>query len=240
MLGLIAMLAMTTASGALKEADQERLLYMWSESADVVVEGSIAAIERVDDPQARSAYVEVTVRINTVQRGPVGSGALRVRIDDPLQMSMWGEGAAELGARGLWFVHRLQAPAGEIPFGYLIRYMSAQEISGDPLSVDKLMRYVIADSLDQTIGKDILKVLEPNPKGSTKTVELRMHYDAQGTLANLEILRNSGNTLYDEHVFDQAAALHRTLRLSFPMEPIDVAVTRSQAAVATRKTRSRP
>ncbi len=237
MLGLIAALAMMPASGALKEADQERLLYMWSESADLVVEGSIAAIERVDDPQARNAYVEVTVRINTVQRGPVASGALRVRIDDPLQMSMWGEGGAELGARGLWFVHRVQAPSGEIPFGYLIRYLSAHEIAGDPIAADKLMRYVIADSIEQTVGQEILKVLEPNPKGSTKTVELRLHYDPQGTLANLEILRNSGNTLYDQHVFDQAASLHRRLRLSFPMPPIDVAVTRTQAAVDERKQR---
>jgi hypothetical protein len=236
-IGVVAAVMMLPAHGALKEADQERLLYMWSESAEVIVEGSIAALTTVDDPEARNAYVEVTVRVNTVQRGEPAGGALRVRIDDPLQMSMWGEGAAELGARGLWFLHRVQAPSGEIPFGYLIRYISAHEIAGDPIAADKLMRYVIEDSIDQTIAKDILKLLEPTPKGSTKTVELRLHYDTEGTLSNLEMLRNSGNTLYDQHVLDQAAALHRTVRLSFAMEPIDVAVTRTQAAVEERRRR---
>jgi len=236
-IGVIAAVMMLPAHGALKEADQERLLYMWSESAEVIVEGSIAAVTTIDDPEARHAYVEVTVRINTVQRGEPGGGAIRVRIDDPLQMSMWDEGAGELGGRGLWFLHRVQAASGEIPFGYLIRYMSAEEIGGDPIAADKLMRYVIEDSIDQKIAKDILKLLEPTPKGSTKTVELRLHYDREGTLSNLEMLRNSGNTLYDQHVFDQAASLHRTLRLSFPMEPIDVKVTRTQAAVDERKQR---
>ena len=121
--------------------------------------------------------------------------------------------------------------------GHLIRYLSAHEIAGDPIAADKLMRYVIEDSIDQTIEKDILTLLEPNPKGSTKTVELRLYYDAQGTLSNLEILRNSGNTLYDQHVFDQAAALHRTVRLSIPIAAIDVQVTRAQAAVDERKQR---
>jgi hypothetical protein len=167
-IGVVAAVMMLPAHGALKEADQERLLYMWSESAEVIVEGSIAALTTVDDPEARNAYVEVTVRVNTVQRGEPAGGAIRVRIDDPLQMSMWGEGAAELGARGLWFLHRVQAPSGEIPFGYLIRYISAHEIAGDPIAADKLMRYVIEDSIDQTIAKDILKLLEPTPKGSTR------------------------------------------------------------------------
>jgi hypothetical protein len=232
-------LAMMPVHAATKAAEQERMLYMWSETAELIVEGSIAAFETVDDPQARSAFFEATVRINTVQRGNPTSGTIRVRIEDPLQMAMWGDPADELGARGLWFLYRVQSPAGEVPFGHLIRYMSAHEIAADPAAADTLMRFVIEDTVDQAIGKDILKVLEPNPKGSRQTVDLRLHYDPDGRLKDLEILRNSGNALFDQHVFDQAASLHRLVRPSIALTDVDVRITRTQAAVEPRKARSR-
>ena len=70
-----------------------------------------------------------------------------------------------------------------------------------------------------------------------QTVDLRLKYDTEGRLTDLEVVRNSGNLLYDQHVFDQAAALHRTVRLSIPIAAIDVQVTRAQAAVDERKQR---
>jgi len=93
------------------------------------VEGSIAALESVDDPLARSPFIEATIRINSVQRGDPKSGTIRVRIEDPLQMAMWGEQTTEVGARGMWFMHRVRVSSGEVPVGSLIRYVSAQEIA---------------------------------------------------------------------------------------------------------------
>ena len=236
-LGFVCALLALGAQGATRHEDTERFLYVWSASAEVIVEGSIAAFESVDDPLARSPFIEATIRINSVQRGDPKSGTIRVRIEDPLQMAMWGEQTTDVGARGMWFMHRVRVSSGEVPVGSLIRYVSAQEIASDPVAADTLMRYVVQETIDQAVEKDILKALEPNPKGSKQTVDLRLKYDKEGRLTDLEVVRNSGNLLYDQHVFDQAAALHRTVRLSIPIAAIDVQVTRAQAAVDERKQR---
>ena len=232
-----AALTLLPAQGAPKVVDPGRWFYLWSENAELIVEGSIVALASVDDPEARGPYLEATVRINTVQRGHPSSGTIRLRIDDPMQLAMWSDVADPLGTRGLWFVYRVQAPAGAVPFGHLIRYLSAHEIATDPVAADTLMRIVIEDTIDQAIAPDILKVLEPNPQGSTQTVDLRLHYEPEGRLKVLEIVRNSGNALFDQHVIDQVAALHRLLRPSLPLGAVDVRVTRSQAAVEPRQQR---
>ena len=235
--GLVCALLGLGAQAAPTPAETERFLYMWSESAEVVVAGSIVAFELVDDPLARNPFIEATIRIDSVQRGEPKSGTIRVKIEDPLQMAMWGGEETGIGARGMWFIHRVRVSSGEPPVGSLIRYLSAHEIASDPVAADTLMRYVIQETIEQAVGKDILKVLEPNPKGSKQTVDLRLKYDGEGRLTDLEIVRNSGNLLFDQHVFDQAAALHRTIRLSIPVAEIDVPVTRTQAAVDDRKKR---
>jgi hypothetical protein len=236
-LGFVCGLFALSAQGAPKAEDLERFLYVWSASAEIIVEGSIAAFESVDDPLARSPFIEATIRINSVQRGDPKSGTIRVRIEDPLQISMWGEQTTEIGARGMWFIHRVRASSGEVPVGSLIRYVSAHEIASDPVAADTLMRYVVQETIDQAVEKDILRALEPNPKGSKQTVDLRLKYDKAGRLTDLEVVRNSGNLLYDQHVFDKVAALHRTVQLSIPVAEIDVQVTRAQASVDERKQR---
>ena len=86
-LGFVCALLALGAQGATRHEDTERFLYVWSASAEVIVEGSIAAFESVDDPLARSPFIEATIRINSVQRGDPKSGTIRVRIEDPLQMA---------------------------------------------------------------------------------------------------------------------------------------------------------
>ena len=205
----------------------EEYEYVWSQAAELIVEGTVAAIETVDDPSARGAYVEATIRIDSVQRGEPRSGTLRVRVEDQLQAALWRERGTAIGSNGLWFVHRVSHPDAGLPVGHLLRYVSSAEISRDPALTEMLMRYVLQDTVNQAVKKEILRALEPGSRSTRQTVDLRLGYDSSGRLKTLEFDKHSGNALFDQHVFDQVAALHRTLRQPLPIDSLVVRVIRS-------------
>lgn len=205
----------------------EEYEYVWSQAAELIVEGTVAAIETVDDPSARGAYVEATIRIDSVQRGEPRSGTLRVRVEDQLQAALWRERGTAIGSNGLWFVHRVSHPNAGLPVGHLLRYVSSAEISKDPALTEMLMRYVLQDTVNQAVEKEILRALEPGSRSTRQTVDLRLGYDRSGRLKSLEFDKHSGNALFDQHVFDQVAALHQTLRQPIPIDSLVVRVSRS-------------
>lgn len=219
----------TSAVLATAEEDvvPEEFEYVWSEAAELIVHGTVAAIAAVDDPSARGAYVEATIRIDSVQRGEPKSGTLRVRVEDQLQAALWRERETAIGSSGLWFVHRVSNPNTGLPVGHLLRYMSSVEIGEDPALAERLMRYALEDTVNRAVEKEILRALEPGSRATRQTVDLRLGYDSSGRLKTLEFDKHSGNALFDQHVFDQVAALHRTLRLPMPIESLVVRVTRS-------------
>jgi hypothetical protein len=223
----------------------EEYEYVWSQAAELIVQGAVAAIETVDDPSARGAYVEATIRIDSVQRGQPRAGTLRVRVEDPFQAALWREWGAAIGSTGLWFVHRVSYPTASLPVGHLLRYVSSAEISKDPALTEMLMRYVLQDTVNQAVGKEILHALEPGSRSTRQTVDLRLGYDRSGRLKTLEFDKHSGNALFDQHVFDQVAALHRTLRQPVPIDSLIVRVSRSiqpprNRASSTGDVRPRP
>lgn len=205
----------------------EEYEYVWSQAAELIVQGTVAAIEMVDDPSARGTYVEATIRIDSVQRGEPKSGTLRVRVEDQLQAALWRERGTAIGSNGLWFVHRVSHPNADLPVGHLLRYVSSAEISRDPALTEMLMRYVLQDTVNQAVEKEILRALEPGSRSTRQTVDLRLGYDSSGRLKTLEFDKHSGNALFDQHVFDQVAALHRTLRQPIPIDSLVVRVIRS-------------
>lgn len=237
-LGLMLAIGCSVAWTAPTEKELERFMYAWTQAAQVIVEGSIIAISRVDDPDSTRAYIEVSVRVESIQRGSPKNGTLVVRIEDELQASLFESTEADVGDRGMWFVNRVGEGNGELTVGYLIRYMSAKELASDAITTDNLIRYVIEDTIDQAVESDILKALEPGRAGSRQTVALRLSYDDAGQLTGIEVVRNSGNMLFDEHVFDKAAELHRTIRPPGKVGDVDVVVTRSQAALDRRRARA--
>lgn len=215
---------LTTAEDKVVPEEYE---YVWSQAAELIVQGTVAAIEMVDDPSARGAYVEATIRIDSVQRGEPRSGTLRVRVEDQLQAALWRERGTAIGSNGLWFVHRVSHPDAGLPVGHLLRYVSSAEISRDPALTEMLMRYVLQDTVNQAVKKEILRALEPGSRSTRQTVDLRLGYDSSGRLKTLEFDKHSGNALFDQHVFDQVAALHRTLRQPLPIDSLVVRVIRS-------------
>ena len=215
---------LTTAEDKVVPEEYE---YVWSQAAELIVQGTVAAIEMVDDPSARGAYVEATIRIDSVQRGEPKSGTLRVRVEDQLQAALWRERGTAIGSTGLWFVHRVSHPNAGLPVGHLLRYVSSAEISRDPALTEMLMRYVLQDTVNQAVKKEILRALEPGSRSTRQTVDLRLGYDSSGRLKTLEFDKHSGNALFDQHVFDQVAALHRTLRQPIPIDSLVVRVIRS-------------
>jgi len=225
---LVGVVALCANSGAMaaKRADPELFEYAWSRSAELVVYGTVAAVQTIDDEERRAPYMEVMIRVDSVQRGTPDAGMIRIRVEDELKDYLYDNEAIGVGAHGLWFLHRIVRPAGREPQANLLRYISSFEMQEDPGYIETLMRYVVQDTMEQAIRPDALMLMEPNGQKKERTVKLRLTYGKNGVLENVEFAERSGNTLFDDHVFENLVFLHRALVFPAAMDVTTVEITR--------------
>lgn len=152
---------------------------------------------------------------------------VRVRIEDELQMYRWGGDTSRIGETGIWFVHRVRQYEGAPPRGYLIRYMAQTEMDEDPPFLAELMKYVIQDTVDQTIRPNVLNLLSgESGDRETATIKIDLRYDAFGMLENIETLERSSNLLFNDHVFDTVLQIHRRIRIPGQVKGTEISITR--------------
>ena len=197
-----------------REEMERHFEYGWSSAASLIFYGTVAAVEYRDDPKLRGPQAEITIRVDSLQRGDPKNRMVRVRVEDELQTYRWERSANRIGETGIWFVHRLRRFEGGAPRGYLIRYMDQQEMDEDPQFLAELMKYVIQDTVDQVIRPNILNILggSEDERGETK-IEMALSYDEYGILNEIEIKERSKNTLFNDHVFDTVLQIHRRIRV---------------------------
>ena len=211
-----------------RAAMENNLKYGWSQSATLIFSGTVAAVDYKDDARRRSPSVEVTVRVDTLQRGVAGNGLVRVRIEDELQTYRWQDDKRRVGETGIWFLHRVREIEGGNPRGHLIRYMDRIELEEDPAFLAELMKYVIQDTVDKTVRPNILNILSD---GKTEEVEgaeikIRLEYDDVGALDDIVVEEQSGNVLFNEHVLDTILQIHRRIRVPGQVNRTEVTVKR--------------
>jgi len=206
---------------------EQNFKYGWSKSATLIFFGTIAAVEYEDNPKQRAAEAEVLVRVDSTQRGVTGNSMVRVRIEDELQTHQWHGDTNRIGETGIWFIHRVRQYDGEPPRGYLIRHMDQIEMDEDPQYLSELMKYVIQDTVDQTIRPNILNLLtaDPNEKEVAALI-VDLEYDEFGMLSNIEMTEKSGNTLFNDHVFDTVLQIHRRIRIPGQVKSTQIAISR--------------
>lgn len=209
-----------------KRADPDLFEYAWSGSAEMVVYGTVAAVQTIDDQKRRAPYMEVMIRVDSVQRGAPDAGMIRLRVEDALKDYLYESESLGVGAHGLWFLHRMTRPAGREPQANLLRYISSFEMQEDPAYIETLMHYVVQDTMEQAIRPDALTLLEPNAQKKERTVKLKLTYAQSGSLENVEFAERSGNTLFDDHVFESLVFLHRALVFPTAMDVTTVEITR--------------
>ena len=210
-------------------AEMERdFLYGWSASATLVFYGTVAAVDFIDDPRLRSPHVEVMLRVDSVQRGVPGNSMVRARIEDELQTYRWQSDVSRIGETGIWFLHRVRQYDGSAPRGYLIRYMDRVEMEEDPQFLSELMKYVVQDTVDQTIKPNILNILT-GKKGDRETAKMTidLKYNDIGALDGFDIVERSNNLLFNDHVLDTVLQIHRRIRIPGSVRETRIEVSRS-------------
>lgn len=211
-----------------REEIEREFQYGWSNSAEVIVYGTVAAVDYVDDPRLRAPHAEVSIRVDSVQRGDPSKSIIKVRIEDELQTDYWNGKQRRIGESGMWFLHRFRDVDGRTPRGYLIRYLARAELDSNPEFGAELMRFVIQGTLDQSVRQDILGLLSATrSEEQVSTVWLRLVYDDQGILTDYEVAERSGNPLFDDHAIDTLLNLHRRVRFPGPLRETVVEISRS-------------
>jgi hypothetical protein len=229
-LGLCVMLSSMNVDAArpTRQEMERNFLYGWSSSATLIFFGTVAAVDYDDDPRLRAPVAEITVRVDSVQRGVPGNSMVRVRIEDELQTYRWRGGDPRIGETGIWFLHRVRQYDGAPPRGYLIRYMDKIEMEEDPQFLSELMMYVIQDTVDQSIRPNILNLLTGN-KEEREQAELviDLKYDDVGALQDIVMVERSNNLLFNDHVFDTVLQIHRRIRIPGAVRSTRIAIKRS-------------
>jgi len=217
----------TNAARPTKQQIENNFLYGWSKSSSIVFYGTIAAVYYDDDPKERAANAEVLIRVDSTQRGVPGNSMVKVRIEDEIQTYRWKGDTSHIGETGIWFVHRVRQYDGEPPRAHLIRYIDQSEMEEDPAYLSELMKYVIQDTVDQTIRPNILNILTGNSNEREKaTVKMLLEYDASGALENIEFVERSGNLLFNDHVFDTILQIHRRIRIPGQVRKTEIVIDR--------------
>jgi hypothetical protein len=121
---------------------------------------------------------------------------------------------------------------GETREGALMRYIPRTEIEDDPGFIDALMEYVVQESLDRRISRDILGILEGRSGPPSRTVTIHLNYGDRGVLKDAEIRERSGNAVFDEHVLETILAAHKDLSFPSDMREADIVVRRANALLA--------
>lgn len=223
------LIVVTSASAAKKSREQleKDFLYGWSSSSTLIFNGTVAAVDFIDDPRLRTPHVEVVIRVDGLQRGVPGNSMVRARIEDELQTYRWQGDTSRIGETGIWFLHRVRQYDGAPPRGYLIRYIDQIEIEEDPNFLNELMKYVVQDTVDQTIRPNILNLLT-GQKGERDTAKMTvdLFYNEIGALENLEVVERSDNLLFNDHVFDTILQVHRRIRIPGSVRKTRIEVSR--------------
>lgn len=224
-----AIVAPATHAAKLTREEMEReFQYGWSNSAEIIVYGTVAAVDYVDDPRQKAAHAEVSIRVDSVQRGNPSKSIIKVRIEDELQTMYWSGKERRVGESGMWFLHRYRDVDGRTPRGYLIRYLPRSELDANPEFGTELMRYVIQGTIDQSIRPDILSLLSAaRGEEDVSTIKLRLVYDDQGILTDYSVSERSDNPLFDDHAIDTLLNLHRRVRFPGPLREANVEISRS-------------
>jgi len=210
-----------------KEQIENNFLYGWSKSSTIVFYGTIAAVYYDDDPKERAATVEILIRVDSTQRGVPGNSMFKVRIEDEIQTYRCKGDTNHIGETGIWFVHRVRQIDGEAPRAHLIRYIDQSEMEEDPAYLSELMKYVIQDTVDQTIRPNILNILTGNSNEREKaTIKMLLEYDDGGALQNIEFVERSGNLLFNDHVFDTILQIHRRIRIPGQVRKTEIVIDR--------------
>lgn len=207
---------------------ERNLKYGWSVSAELIFAGTVAAVDFKDDPKRRGPTVEVTVRVDTLQRGVVGNSLVRIRIEDELQTYRWRDGKRRVGETGIWFLHRVRQFEGGPPRGHLIRYMDRIELEEDPQFLAELMKYVVQDTVDKTVRANILNVLSDGKESDEEgaVIKFALEYDDVGALSGLRIVEQSGNILFNDHVKDTILQIHRRTRIPGQVKKTEIVIER--------------
>lgn len=210
-----------------REELEQNFQYGWSSSASLIFFGTVAGVEYRNDPKLRTATVEVHVRVDSLQRGVPGNSIVRVRIEDELQTYRWRDELTHIGETGIWFVHRVRQYEKAPPRAHLIRYLDSEAMREDPQFLAELMKYVIQDTVDQTIKPNILNLLTGRSGASEEAqMIIDLQYDDIGALHNFTIVEQSNNFLFNDHVLDSLLQVHRRIRIPGSVKEARIEVKR--------------
>jgi hypothetical protein len=228
LIGTISTASHTYAAKMTREEMERQFQYGWSNSATVIVYGTVASVDYVDDPRMRAPHAEIAVRVDSVQRGRPSQSIIRVRVEDELQTMYWDGKERRVGETGMWFLHRFRDSDGRTPRGYLVRYVPRTEMDANPDYGSELMRFVIQGTIDQSVRQDVLGLLSGASDNKTSVaIDLTLNYNEQGILTGYEVTERSNNPLFDDHAIDTLLNLHRRIRFPGPLREANVKIIRS-------------
>lgn len=208
---------------AAKLLGEDSYKYSWSTSATLIVEGTITAKRIVNSDERPAPYTIVRIGISNTQRGSPSSAAVRVIIEDELQLLGMHKEAFQIGSTGIWYLNRARQAEDGVQEARLIRYINSREMDADPGFMKVLGEWVIEKTIDQEIERSILNRIDTGREEMTAAVVLSLHYAPGGLLDNISVKAGSGNRIFDQHVLDAAINVHRTLR--YPQNVGDAEVT---------------
>jgi hypothetical protein len=128
----------------------------------------------------------------------------------------------------MWFLHRVRQYDSASPRGHLIRLMDNIEMEEEPLFLSELMKYVIQDTVNQTIKPNILNLMTgtKDERESAKVI-IDLKYNELGVLQDFEIVERSDNLLFNDHVFDSVLQVHRRIRIPGEVKSTRIEIERS-------------
>ena len=219
----------TWDADAVKLLGEESYKYSWSTSASLIVEGTITARRIVDSDERPAPYTIVRIGISNAQRGSPSSAAVRVIIEDDLQLLGMHKEAFQIGSTGIWYLNRIRQSEDGVQEARLIRYINSREMDADPGFMKVLGEWVIEKTIDQEIERSILNRIDTGREEMTAAVVLSLQYAPGGLLDNISIKAGSGNRIFDQHVLDAAINVHRTLRYPQNVGDAEITIVRKRA-----------
>ena len=222
--GLLAAHGATPAAAPTEAGDP--FAHLWSKEADLVAYGAVSAVRRIDSADAPETFVELLVRTDSVQRGEPADTLVWIRVEGDGRTALGSGEPPELGTRGLWFARDVRRSGSHVS-ARLLRFVGSGELQNDPVAADALLRFVVQDTVDGAVPKNVHELLDAAQPGESLSTTLELSYDDGGRLRDIATVGRSGNPLYDDLVLDAAIFVHRAMTVPAALKATRVTISRT-------------
>lgn len=196
--------------------------YSWSDDAEFIFTGIINQVRYINNDTTEKPFAEISISIRDFHRGNLKNNLITVMATTDLLDEWKNSSSANIGERGMWFVSGVVQNDFSTATGQLVRYRSFTSLDSEPAGKLGLLRHMTTETIQRSVSRDILEYLLGGKSSATLKVELDIQFDSKGKFQSIDITESSGNSLYDDHVFDSIAMLGRDL--TFPEEVKEVHV----------------